>query len=103
MIYQSNETVMEPHELLSYELAPIPTSLFIEDSKMRESKKSDSKNEMKVTISSCTSEKESDVQILDKCAELWVIPCTNTVDGFLINVSKHIKDLLQLSPCLFDL
>lgn len=64
MIYQSNETEMEPHELLSYELAPIPTSMFKEDGKMRESKKSDLKNEMKVTTSSRTSEKESDVQIL---------------------------------------
>lgn len=104
MIYQSNETEMEPHELLSYELAPIPTSMFKEDGKMRESKKSDLKNEMKVTTSSRTSEKESDVQILDGCAELWVIPWANTVDGFLINVRKHIQDLLQLSPVylIFD-
>lgn len=58
--------------LLTYELAPVPTSMFADDGSMRTTKKSDLKNKLKVTVE--TTPNNVNAAFLDGCAILWTIP-----------------------------
>lgn len=74
-------------ELFSYELAPLPTSMFDDNGSMRiATSKSVLKNKLQVTQSARVSVKP-DVIIIDGCAILWCIhwPSNATVQDFVDN------------------
>ena len=63
------------HDVFSHEVAPIPTSLFLDDGSMRQaSSKSKHKNYLQVEESSRTVE-IPDFIVLDGCAILWTNDC----------------------------
>ena len=72
-------------DVLKYELAPLPTSMFKESGEMRiATGKSSLKNKLKVTVSSHHAQ-DSEVTIFDGCTILWCVhwPCKGTVQEYV--------------------
>ena len=66
---------LDTDQLMCYELAPFPTSFFDEIRNMRDAKSESSlKNELKIEKSSRLAENDVDIEFLDGCAVLWVVP-----------------------------
>ncbi len=91
--------------LFSYELAPIPTSLFMEDGGLRPATaKSKLKNCLQVEHSSRTLTR-ADVVVVDGCAILWTIQWPNgTVKDLVMSVARYISPKLKNSDVylIFD-
>ena len=94
-------------DVLSYELAAIPPSLFDEKSgEMRlSSSKSTLKSKLKVELTDRRSS-PADAIVLDGCAVLWVVnwPNHGTVGDFVRNVVSYISHCLQTADTylIFD-
>ena len=85
--------------MFSYELAPVPTSMFEDDGQMRTSKnKSDLKRKLQIEIPTRKTG-IPDVVILDGCAILWIInwPSNATVLSYCKSVSEYIQRKLEQS------
>lgn len=94
------------HDLFSHELAPIPTSLFLDDGNMRPaSSKSKLKNFLEVQQSSRTM-RNPDLVVLDGCAVLWAIhwPIAGTLFDLVNAVALYIEVRLRNSDVniIFD-
>ena len=79
-------------DVLKYELAPLPTSMFKESDEMRiATGKSSLKNKLKVTVSSHYAQ-DSEVTIFDRCAILWCVhwPCKGTVQEYVDNFCAYV-------------
>ncbi|MES9884040.1 MAG: hypothetical protein ABW185_24600 [Sedimenticola sp.] len=79
-------------EVLKFELAPIPTSMFLESGDMRTSgSKSVLKNKLGVQIPSRTAE-SPDVIVIDGCALLWTVnwPVNGIVEDFVDNFCQAV-------------
>ena len=78
--------------VLSYELAPVPTSMFDSTEKMRAAtSKSSLKQQLQVEASARTTVRETSVIVIDGSALLWVIPwpAEGTTTDFASNL-KHV-------------
>ena len=79
-------------DVLKYELAPLPTSMFKESGEMRiATGKSSLKKKLRVTVSSCQSQ-DSEVTIFDGCALLWCVhwPCKGTLQEYIDNFRAYV-------------
>ena len=85
-------------DVLSYELSPIPTSLFDDSGEMRICKaKSDLKNSTRVEVSARNLE-EMDCTVLDGCAVLWTVPwpaSSTTNPALVIHYVNSFKKLVE--------
>ena len=84
-------------DILEYELAPIPTSMFSENGQMRISKsKAVLKKKLQVEHS-CRTSMKADAVFIDGCAALWVMhwPSSGTVLDFASNFLHYITNLMQ--------
>lgn len=86
-------------DVLKYELAAIPTSIFMESGDMRISKnKSVLKNKMAIEVSTrlCTA---PETVVIDGSAVLWIVHCPSkgTVADFVLNVTEYVLQKLTLS------
>ena len=92
-------------DVLSYELSPVPASLFDESGAMRAQSKAVLKTKLQVEQSSLV-QGVPDAVIIDGCAMLWTVhwPTSGTVDDHVINFTWSIKYHLERSDvCLvFD-
>ena len=71
---------------MCYQLAPFPTSLVDETGNMRDAKsKASLKNELKIEKSSRLAENDVDIEFLDGCALLCVVPwpTAGTIQDYL--------------------
>ena len=78
--------------VLSYELAPVPTSMFDPTGEMRAAtSKSSLKQQLQVEVSARTTVSETSVVVIDGSALLWVIPwpAEGTTTDFANNL-KHV-------------
>lgn len=94
---QASSRAIDIKQLLSHELAPIPTSMFTDAGEMRCSKaKSVLKNQLQVEVSSRKAS-STDVTIIDGSALLWVIhwPAGGTVKDYVSNFRRHIEKRLE--------
>ena len=98
---QNSAREIEPEKLLSYELSPVPTSMFNEKGQMRPATtKSNLKNALKVDTSSRLSEGAVDSIFLDGYAVLWVIPWplgAATVQDYMDRFRSYIHGQLKTS------
>ena len=84
-------------DVLSHELAPVPTAMFDETGEMRISKsKSTLKKQLQVEVSARTVT-HSKVTIIDGSALLWVVhwPIEGTVQDYVRNFRGHIERMLE--------
>ena len=94
-----NSRNIDVEHLFSYELAPIPTSMFTDNGDMRISKtKSVLKRKLQVEQSSQIYQ-QSEVSVIDGCAILWVIhwPSNGVVKDFVNGFIKFIFEKLSIS------
>ena len=82
-------------DVLSYELAPIPTALFDDSGEMRICKsKADLKNKTRVEVSERNAA-QMDCTILDGCAVLWVVPWPASSQTNQALVSDYVDSFQQ--------
>ena len=90
---QASSRDCDPRNLFSYELAPIPTSMFTEQGEMRISKgKSLLKKQLQVEVS-VRSVRNFESTVIDGSALLWVAhwPIGGTVKDFVNNYRDQIE------------
>lgn len=92
MIYQASNKDLITYDLISYEVSPVPTSIFKPDGTMRSTPKSELKNALKVELSSRNIKKIIHAQFIDGCALLWVVQWADNVPSFLKAFRKDIYD-----------
>ncbi|KAJ8317814.1 hypothetical protein KUTeg_004634 [Tegillarca granosa] len=81
-------------EVLSYELAPVPTSMFTDSGEMRIAKaKSVLKQQLQKEVSSRQTTKDVKTLIIDGSAVLYVVhwPSNATVNDFIVNFRKYVE------------
>lgn len=83
-------------EVLSYELSPVPASLFDESGAMRAQSKAVLKKKLQVEQSSRTLG-VSDAVIIDGCAMLWTVhwPTNGNIEDYVMNFMRTIKYHLE--------
>ena len=83
-------------DVLSYELSPVPASLFDESGAMRAQSKAVLKTKLQVEQSSRI-QGVPDAVIIDVCAMLWTVhwPTSGTVENYVINFMGSIKYHLE--------
>ena len=83
-------------DVLSYELSPVPASLFDESGAMRAQSKAVLKMKLQVEQSSRI-QGVPDAVIIDGCAMLWTVhwPTSGTVEDYVVNVMGSIKYHLE--------
>ena len=93
-----NSRDIKVEHILSYELAPVPTSMFDEKTRKLHIAKSKSipKNKLQVEQSACATE-QLDAIAIDRCAILWVVhwPSKGSVQDLVTNVVKHVTSKLK--------
>ena len=104
---QASSRELDLKKVLSYELAPVPTSMFLDSGAARMCKaKSDLKKRLAREASSRIVETNQAAVVLDGSAILWVVywPAKGTVVDFVINFKKYISNKLYESDVylLFD-
>lgn len=79
-------------EVLTYELSPVPASLFDDNGTMRVQSKSILKSKLQVEHSSRTAD-PPDTVIIDGCAMLWAVhwPSSGSVEDYAVNFMKTIN------------
>ena len=90
---------VDVEDILRYELAPIPTSMFEDNGDMRITKtKFTLKRKLQIEQSARTTEKLQ-VVVIDGCAILWTIHCPSkgTVQDFVDGFSRYVKGKLSQS------
>ncbi len=93
---QASNRQVDITNVLSHELAPIPTAMFTDSGEMRITKaKSALKNLLQVTIPTRTAEHTS-VTVIDGSAFLWVVHCpkSGTVKDYINNFEEKLKHKL---------
>ena len=96
---QASGREIDIRDVLSHELAPIPTALFDDHGEMRIAKaKASLKKQLQVEVSDRTTG-PVDTVIIDGSALLWVIPfpAEGVVKDYLTNFKLHIGKLLEKS------
>ena len=93
-----NSRDVKVKQILSYELAPVPTSMFEEktrDLRIAQSK-SILKNKLQVKQSACATG-QPDTLVIDGCAILWVVhwPSKGSVQDLVTNFVKYVKGKLK--------
>ena len=94
----SRETI-DIQNLLSYELAPVPTSMFTDSGGMRMGKsKAQLKTQLQIELSTRKASQEIQCRVLDGSAVLWVIhwPLNGKVRDCVANIRKHIEQKLEV-------
>ena len=94
----SRETI-DIGNLLSYELAPVPTSLFTDSGDMGIRKsKAQLKTQLQVVLSTRQASQEIQCRVLDGSAVLWVIhwPLNGKVRDYVANFRKYIEQKLEV-------
>ena len=94
----SRETI-DIRNLLSYELAPVPTSMFTDSGDMRIGKsKEQLKTQLQVELSTRKTSQEIQCRVLDGSAVLWVIhwPLNGKVRDYVVNFRKYIEQKLEV-------
>ena len=96
---QNSAQEIVPEKLLSYELSPVPTSMFNEKGQMRPATtKSNLKNALKIETSNRFSEGSVDAIFLDGCAIMWIIPWppgTASVQDYMDRFRSYIHGQLK--------
>ncbi|KAL8593372.1 hypothetical protein ACOMHN_065978 [Nucella lapillus] len=92
---QASSKNVDFQDVLSYELAPIPTALFDDSGEMRICKsKADLKMKTKVEVS-VRNANQMDCTILDGCAVLWVVPWPASSETNQALVSHYVESFVQ--------
>jgi len=94
---QASGRDMKLDEVLKYELAPMPTSMFTNTGEMRlATSKSTLKNKLKVEVMTRSTSKPANV-IIDGSAILWVVhwPAQGTVQSFIDNFVAYLTSKLK--------
>ena len=104
MALQNSIRDFDTKNLMTYELSPVPTSMFTENGMRISTTKSTLKDKLKIECSS--RQVTVDATFLDGCAVLWVIPWPNsaTVQDYLDRFRQHISSHLHNGPVylIFD-
>ena len=95
---QSSGRDVDIKDVLSYELAPVPTSMFDSTGEMRAAtSKSSLKRQLLVEVSARTSASETSVVVIDGSALLWVVPwpaegtTTDYANNFKHAIAKRLE------------
>ena len=104
MALQNSIRGFDTKDLMTYELSPLPSSMFTERGMRISTTKATLKEKLKVE---CLSRLVTmDATFLDGCAILWVIPWSNsgTVQDYLDGFRRHLSSYLQNGPVylIFD-
>ena len=94
----SRETI-DIQNLLSYELAPVPTSMFTYSGDMRIGmSKAQQYTQSQIELSTRKASQEIQCRVLDGSAVLWVIhwPLNGKVRGCVANIRKYIEQKLEV-------
>ncbi|KAL8568389.1 hypothetical protein ACOMHN_066414 [Nucella lapillus] len=92
---QASSRNVDFQDVLSYELAPIPTALFDDSGEMRICKsKADLKMKTRVEVS-VRNANQMDCTILDGCAVLWVVPWPASSETNQALVSHYVESFVQ--------
>ena len=102
----SRETI-DIRNLLSYELAPVPTSMFTDSGDMRIGKsKAQLKTQLQVDLSTRKASQEIQCRVLDGSVVLWVIhwPLKRKVRDYVANFRKCSEQKLEVGDVylIFD-
>ena len=90
---QSSGRDVDIKDVLSYELAPVPTSMFDPTGEMRAAtSKSSLKRQLLVEVSARTSESETSVVVIDGSALLWVVPWP--AEGTTTDYANNFKHVI---------
>ena len=95
----SSRESIDIKDLLSYELAPVPTAMFTDSGDMRIGKtKAQLKTQLKLELSTKMAYQEIQCRVLDGSAILWVIPwpLLGTVRDYVSNFRKYIEQKLNV-------
>ena len=96
---QASSRDVDVKQLLSYELSPVPTSMFTETGDMRVSKsKSTLKKVLQKEVSARCIEKQITTLVIDGCAIFYVLhwpPSTGTVGDLVVAYRSYIKQRLK--------
>ncbi len=103
---QASNRDIDISNVLSHELAPVPTSMFSETGEMRTSKaKSTLKRQLQVEVSARKTG-DIDVTVIDGSAMLWTVhwPTSGKVRDFYDKFKKKIEELLKIGDVylIFD-
>jgi hypothetical protein len=94
---QASSREIDLKNILGYELAPVPTSMFLDSGEMRICKsKSDLKNKMAISSSARLSASNVAAMVLDGSAVLWVVhwPAKGIFSDFVDNFKRYLATKL---------